>query len=106
MCYVWSVDLAHLLETTESKAQVIAAKMITTKVISASVDQVKGVLRFAEAGGGLGELRADWEAGVRGFCEGLNEAADGARAAMEAAFASAERVTLTGSITPSAIRSP
>jgi COP9 signalosome complex subunit 4 len=77
-------DLAHLLETTESKAQVIAAKMITTKVISASVDQVKGVRRFAEAGGGLGELRADWEAGVRGFCEGLHEAADGARAAMEA----------------------
>jgi COP9 signalosome complex subunit 4 len=65
-------DLGLILETSETKAQVLAAKMIQQGVLKGTIDQVDGVLMF-DQGSDEGK---DWEAGVRSFCDGLNEVAD------------------------------
>jgi len=78
-------DLAKLLETDGTSAQGIAAKMCNSGVISATIDQVDGVLYFTEAVDGKSELKNDWNAAVRGFCVNMNECADKAKAAMEGA---------------------
>ena len=77
-------DLAALLETDATKAQVIAAQMCNGGVIRATIDQVGGVLYFTAGLAGKEEREKDWDGAVRVFCDGLNDCADRASAAVEA----------------------